>query len=195
MANLASSPRHSDSWHGAQLAAAELPTGVVSPQPPGGSIADGNTVRAVISLISLMSSWLHMLPIQRRNVASRYLSKGQEVHERPAVPSPRAELPHLRVSGSVWCRSATGSHLWDVGDGLQLHVGGADDLWRGGVQDLHGHGEQEAGSEGHALPQPVVQVLVLVHQSVMAGGAVHVDPGRAQSGEKAWRRSFQERVR
>lgn len=49
MANLASSPRHSDSWHGAQLAAAELPTGVVSQQPPGGSIADGNTVRAVIS--------------------------------------------------------------------------------------------------------------------------------------------------
>lgn len=72
------------------------------------------------------------------------------------------------------------SHLRDVGDGIHLHLGGAEDLWGGRVQDLHGDRQQQTGSEGHALAQSIVQVLVLVHQGVLACRAVHIGPGRTQ---------------
>lgn len=88
------------------------------------------------------------------------------------------------VSWIQWC-----AHLWNVGDGINLHFGGAHDLRRGGVQDLHRHGEQETGPEGHALPETLVQVLVLVHQSVLACRAVHIDPGWPHGGQEPWRRT------
>lgn len=81
------------------------------------------------------------------------------------------------------------AHLGNVGDGVHQHLSGAHDLRQGGVQDLHRHGEQETGPEGHALPETVVQVLVFVHKRVLAGGAVHVDPGRSHGGQEPWRRT------
>lgn len=79
------------------------------------------------------------------------------------------------------------AHLRDVGDALQLHLGGAGGVGRGGVQDLHRHADEQARPKGHALAQTLVQLLVLVHQRVGARGAVHVDPGGTQRGKEAWR--------
>lgn len=69
-----------------------------------------------------------------------------------------------------------------------MHVSGAYDFGWSGVQDLHSDGEQETGSEGHAFSQTLIQVLVLVHQSVLTGGTVHVDPSWPQGGQEPWRR-------
>lgn len=80
--------------------------------------------------------------------------------------------------------SAGSSHLWDVGHSLHLHVSGAYDVRGSGVQDLHSDGEQETSSEGHAFSKTLIQVLVLVHQSVLTGGPVHVGPSWTQSGQE-----------
>ena len=74
------------------------------------------------------------------------------------------------------------AHLRDRRGLLHLYLCGASELWVGGVQDLHSQAQHEAGTEGHALTQALVQVLVLVQQCVVACGAVHVHPGRAQRG-------------
>lgn len=89
---------------------------------------------------------------------------------------------HLAVS------ALRSSHLWDVGDHLHLHLSGAHDLRRSGVQDLDGDGEQETRSEGHAFSKTLIQVLVLVHESVLTGGTVHVGPSWTQGGKEPWRR-------
>lgn len=77
------------------------------------------------------------------------------------------------------------THLRDVGDRLHLHLRGAHDLSGGGVQDLHSNRHQEAGPEGNTLSQAFIEVLVLVHEGVLTGGAVHVDPGWAHSRQEA----------
>lgn len=72
---------------------------------------------------------------------------------------------------------------------LDLHLGGAVDLWVAGVQDLHGKAHQKPGPEGDAFTQTLVQLLVLVHQGVVPSGAIHVHPRGAKGGQEACSRS------
>lgn len=77
------------------------------------------------------------------------------------------------------------SHLRDRCGLLHLHLRGAGELWVRGVQDLHSQSQHEAGTEGHTLPQALIQVLVLVQQCVVACRAVHVYPGWTEGRQEA----------
>lgn len=77
-------------------------------------------------------------------------------------------------------------HLGDVRNRISLDLSGAGELWGSRVEDLYSDRDQQPGSKRHTFPESVVQVLVLVHQSVLPSGAVHVHPGRSQSGQKPW---------
>lgn len=91
-----------------------------------------------------------------------------------------------QYTSSAWLPIQAVTHLGDVGYSLHLHLSGAGDFRRGGVQDLHPQADEQTGPEGHSFSEPFVQLLVLVHQGVSTSGAVHVNPGRSQRGKEAW---------
>ena len=72
-------------------------------------------------------------------------------------------------------------HLVDGLGGLDLDLAGRRvDV----VRDVGLEGDEEAAAVAHALPEPVVQVGVLVDEAVVAGGAVQVHEGRAERGDE-----------
>lgn len=73
-----------------------------------------------------------------------------------------------------------------------LHISGAGELRRTGVQNLHCKTQQQTGTEGDPLSKPFIQILVLIHQGVVPRGAVHVDPSWTKSWEETFTRQREE---
>lgn len=86
----------------------------------------------------------------------------------------------------VYKKGNKDSHLWDVGHWLHLYLSRAYYLCGRGVQDLHCDTNEEACPEGHTLPQSLVQVLMLIHQSVVTGRTIHIHPSWAHSRQEPW---------
>ena len=61
-----------------------------------------------------------------------------------------------QLTSSAWLPIQAGTHLWDVGYSLQLHLCGAGNVRWGRVQDLHAQADEQPGPEGHALSKPLV---------------------------------------